>query len=422
MNKQIKPPTQIFGNGRRALISGASIAGPTLAYWLQRYGFSVTVIEQSEAIRLGGYPVDVRGTAMLVAERMELQDELFSAHIHTARATFVDGDGDEIAVIQPELVHGAVPGRDVELPRGELTSLLFLLTRRRVSYRFKTSIVTLDDQVDGVEVTFADGSRETYDIVIGADGVHSHTRKLVFGPESDFARPIGFCFAGFSSPNVLGLSREAICWNVPSQLAALYAVDQFPEKLFTLLAFAHPHELGPEGRDPAFQRDLIEKAFSSAGWKLPNLIKAMKEADDLYFDSVGQIVMPSWTKGRVALVGDAAYAPSFLTGQGTSLALVGAYVLASELALDPDHRKAFSAYEKKLRPFVEMNQATVNHGKVGMIPSTPEQLEQRRAELRSLVGVVPEEQRTGRASHNAFDLSDYAAIQGCSGTSTAVRT
>lgn len=421
MNKPTKPPTRTFGNGRRVLISGASIAGPALAYWLQRYGFSVTVIEQSETIRLGGYPIDLRGTAMLVAERMGLKDELFNAHIQTARVTFVDGDGSEIAVIEPELIHGAVRGQDVELPRGELTSLLFSLTRGRVAYRFNASIAALDDQANGVNVTFADGLRETYDLVIGADGVHSHTRKLVFGPESDFARPIGFCFAGFSSPNALGLSHEAICWNVPGQLAALYAVGRSPETLFTLLAFAHPYELGPEGRDPAFQRDLIEKSFASAGWTLPDLIEAMRDADDLYFDTVEQIVMPSWTKGRVALVGDAAYAPSFLTGQGTSLALVGAYVLASELALDPDHRKAFSAYKKKLHSFVEMNQASVDQGKVGMIPSTPEQLEQRRAGLRSLVGVPAEEQRTGRAAHSAFDLSDYDAIQACSPTSAAVR-
>ncbi|CAH1690734.1 hypothetical protein CHELA1G11_20752 [Hyphomicrobiales bacterium] len=177
MNKHTKPPIQTFSNGGRVLISGASIAGPALAYWLQRYGFSVTVIERSETIRPGGYPIDLRWTAMLVAERMGLKDELFNKHIQTTRATFVDGDGSEIVVIEPELIHGAVRGRDVELPRGELTSLLFLLTRGRVSYRFKTSIAAMDDQADGVKVTFADGLRETYDLVIGADGVpEQHVR------------------------------------------------------------------------------------------------------------------------------------------------------------------------------------------------------------------------------------------------------
>lgn len=419
MPDQLQRSTLSQANGRHVLISGASIAGPALAYWLHRYGFSVTVVEQSDTIRLGGYPIDLRGTAMQVADRMGLLPALQRAHIDTTRATFVDGEGREIATLNPEWITGSVRGRDVELPRGVLTSLLFSLTRHLVSYRFSSSIVASSDGEGGVDVTFSDGRREMFDLVIGADGVHSNTRKLTFGPEQMFAEPIGFCFAAFTTPNTLRLSREAICANVPGRWATLYAAGDHPKTLFTLLAFAHPYALGKEGHDPTFQRDLTAKAFAGAGWKLPELIAEMRTAEDFYFNSVQQIRMPAWAKGRVALVGDAAYSPSFLTGQGSSLALVGAYVLASELALHADHRDAFVAYQRKLRPFVEMNQASIATGKVGMIPMTPEQLMARNARLVELSRSTAAQANTPRAAHSAFDLGEYDGIEASSFTSRA---
>jgi len=413
MSYPLQRSTLSHANGRHVLISGASIAGSALAYWLHRYGFSVTVVEQSETIRRGGYPIDLRGAAIQVADRMGLLPALQRAHIHTVRLTFVDGEGREIATLDPEWVSGGSRERDVELPRGALTSLLFSLTRHEIVYRFSSSIVASNEGDEGVDVTFSDGRRETFDLVIGADGVHSSTRELTFGPEREFAVPIGICFAAFATANTLGLSQEALCANVPGRLAALYAAGEHPEKLFTLLAFAHPYVLGRSGLDPALQRDLTAKAFAGAGWKLPELIATMRTAEDFYFDTVQQIRMPAWTKGRVALVGDAAYSPSFLTGQGSSLALVGAYVLASELALHPDHRGAFVAYERKLRPFVEMNQASITTGRVGMIASTPEQLTERNARLRELTRSAAARANARRPAHSAIDLGEYDALQAC---------
>lgn len=388
------------------MISGASIAGPTAAYWLERHGFDVTVVERSSSIRLGGYPIDLRAAAMDVAERMGLVPDLLSAHVHSQRATFVDGEGGEVAVVDPEWVHGGVRGRDVELPRGILAALLAWLTEQRVTYRFNTSIAALEDDDTGVQVTFDDGSRERFDIVIGADGVHSTTRALVFGDEAQFAHPLGFCFAGFSAPNILALDREAVIANVPGRMAAIYAAGSLPETAFALLAFAHPYRLGRDARDRGFQRELTAKAFAGAKWQLPALLEAMQHAEDFYFDSVEQVRMPAWSSGRVVLVGDAAYAPSFLTGQGSSLALTGGYVLASELARHSDHRAAFAAYERKLRPFVEMNQATVAEGEASMIPVTAGQLEQRTASLRA-VSATPASGDTARTVHSALDLSEY---------------
>ena len=359
---------------RRVLISGASFAGPALAFWLHRYGFAVTVIERAASGRTGGYPIDVRGPAIDVVERMGLLPGLRGAHIASRRLTFIDGEGRALAELGPEMMTG---GRDVEIPRGVLTKMLFDVTRDDVVYRFGTSIERLVDRGADVEVTFSDGGRETFDLVIGADGLHSNTRALAFGPESQFEYPIGFCFAGFVTPNTLGLSREAVCYNVPGRLAALYAVGDLPETVHAFLAFAHPRPSEQEARDQNRQRRLTAEAFAGCGWKTPELVEAMLAANDLYFDAVEQIRMPSWSKGRVALVGDAAYAPSFLTGQGTSLALVGAYVLAGELASHPDHAAAFAAYDRKLRPFVELTQAKVGEGRAMLIPVTQEQLDER---------------------------------------------
>jgi 2-polyprenyl-6-methoxyphenol hydroxylase-like FAD-dependent oxidoreductase len=395
---------------RRVLISGASFAGPALAYWLHRYGFAVTIVERAPSLRTGGYPIDVRGTAIDVVERMGFLPDLRGAHIASKRLTFIDGEGRALAELGPELMTG---GRDVEVPRGVLTKMLFESTRRDASYRFGTSIASLVDRGEDVQVTFDNGGRETFDFVIGADGLHSNTRALVFGPESQFEHPIGFYFAGFLTPNTLGLSREAICCNLPGRLAGLYAVGDRPETVHTFLAFAHPRISEQEVRDQDRQRRLTAEAFAGGGWKIPELVEAMLAADDLYLDAVQQIRMPSWSRGRVALVGDAAYALSFLTGQGTSLALIGAYVLAGELASHADHGAAFAAYDRKLRPFVDLNQAKVAKGRATLIPITQEQMEERNQSFRAMTSIDTSVDRPPAVTpdvHSALDMEDYDRV------------
>ena len=391
---------------RRVLISGASFAGPALAFWLHRYGFAVTIVERAAALRSGGYPIDVRGTAIDVAERMGLLPGLRGAHIGSKRLTFIDGEGRALAEIGPEMMTG---GRDVEVPRGVLTKMLVDLTRDDVIYRFGTSIEHLVDRGEEVEVTFSDGGRASFDVVIGADGLHSNTRALVFGPESQFEYPIGFCFAGFLTPNTLGLSREAVCYNVPGRVAVLYAVGERPETVHAFLAFAHPRLSEQEARDHDRQRRLTAEAFADGGWKTPELVEAMLAADDFYFDTVQQIRMPCWSRGRVALVGDAAHAPSFLTGQGTSLALVGAYVLAGELASHADHTAAFAAYDRKLRPFVELNQARVGEGRATLIPVTQEQLEERNRSFAAMTSRDNTSSDNTSSDTASIDTTDSAA-------------
>lgn len=387
------------GSRRTALVSGASIAGPALAYWLNRRGFAVTVVEKAATLRGGGYPIDIRGPALDVVRRMGLLPRLRDSHIDLGRLTFLDRDGDEITSLRPHLVTGGVAGRDLEVPRGDLTAALHSSVQDDVELMFDDSIETLSQSGTGVDVTFHGGSQRTFDVVVGADGLHSHTRTLVFGPETPFHRHLGYCFAGFSMPNTLGLSHESVLWNTPGRAAALYAAADSNE-VHALLTFSHPDPPSDAFRRPAAQRDLVSEVFADAGWEVPRMLGAMRAADDLFFDAVSQVHMPRWSEGRVALVGDAAHAPSFLTGQGSSLALVGAYMLADSLA-DREHGAGFADYEARTRGFVAANQGLVGTGDATMCPVTEHSLTLRNTRLRNLHAMPAAE---GRPEHSALKL------------------
>ncbi|WP_040791909.1 FAD-dependent monooxygenase [Nocardia paucivorans] len=386
---------------RRVLICGASIAGPASAFWLNRYGFEVTVVERASTPRTGGYPIDVRGTAIEVVRRMGLLPILREAHISTKRITFLDADGGTVAELDPLIVVGGSDG-DLELARGDLANTLYTAVRDEVEFLFDDSIATLAEHDHGVDVTFDSGTCRTFDLVLGADGMHSRIRRLRFGPEQQFHHYLGYCFAGFGMPNTYGLTNEGVVWNTPGRGAALYTAKNNGE-LHALLNFTHPEPPFDILRNPDAQRDLVADVFADAGWEIPTMIDVMRDADDLFFDTVGQIRMPKWSRGRVALVGDAAYAPSFLTGQGSSLALVGAYMLAYALAEYPDHTAAFTAYERNLRDFVTANQALVGTGSAALFPSTARDLEQRNNRLREL-GSAPTVNES--PAHSALTLPD----------------
>ncbi|MFI6536922.1 FAD-dependent monooxygenase [Nonomuraea sp. NPDC050547] len=389
---------------RTILVSGASIAGPALAFWLNRYGYAVTVVEKAGTLRAGGYPIDVRGTALEVLRRMGLLPRLRDAHIDLRRLTFVDGDGGEVASIHPHAVTGGVEGKDLEVRRGDLTNALHAAVRDDVEFLFNDSIDTLDESVHGVDVTFRGGGSRTFDLVVGAEGMHSRTREMLFGPEEGFHHYLGYCFAVFTMRNTFGLSHETVMWNTPGRAAALYAVGD-NDDVHAFLNFARPEPPFEAFPDPEAQRKLVAEVFAGAGWEVPGMLAAMREVDDVFFDAVGQIRMPRWSSGRVALVGDAAYAPSFLTGQGTSLALVGAYMLAGSL-VGRDHAAGFAAYEHGTREFVTMNQGLVGQGGATLFPTTAQALEQRNDRLRKLSAIPPAE---GRPAHSALTLPDFTS-------------
>ncbi|MFF7494534.1 FAD-dependent monooxygenase [Streptomyces rubiginosohelvolus] len=406
------------GRRRTVLVSGASVAGPALAFWLNRYGFAVTVVEKAGALRDGGYPIDVRGTALDVVRRMGILPRLRDAHIDLRRLTFLDEEGAKVASIAPHAVTGGVAGADLEVRRGALADALYSAVRDDVEFLFDDSIHTLGQHRHGVDVTFRRGGSRTFDLVVGADGLHSHTRGLVFGPEERFHRYLGYCFAGFTLPNTFGLVRETTMWNAPGRAAVLYAVGDGDDAVHGFLTFARPQPPLDAFRDPEAQRGLVEGVFADAGWEVPGMLAAMRTADDLFFDVVSQIRMPRWADGRVALVGDAAYAPSFLTGQGSSLALVGAYMLAGSLAAERDHTAAFAAYERDSRTFVTLNQDLVGTGDALLFPTTSRALEERNALLRGLAAAPPAAE--GRPAHAALVLPEFTPTAALSSGRTDV--
>jgi 2-polyprenyl-6-methoxyphenol hydroxylase-like FAD-dependent oxidoreductase len=396
------------GHARTVLVTGASIAGPALAYWLVRYGFDVTLVERAPTIRTGGYAIDIRGTAIDVIDRMGILPAVRAEHVATRQATFVNARGRQVARVNLEDFAPGGGDRHVELARGALTSQLFELIRPQVKHRFGDAITALSDGPNGVDVSFRSGATERFDLVVSGEGLHSTTRALVFGPEANFSRYLGYCFAICELPNKYGLRREAVIYNKPGKAAVLYSTNDGPT-LYALFAHRRPPPAPEEIDDPQRQRTAIARAFADDGWEVPGMIAAMQDTEDFYFDATMQIHMPAWSAGRVAVLGDAAFGPSFFTGQGTSMALVGAYMMARALATDVDPTAAFKAYEAALRPYVAANQGLVKDGSTMLAPGSALALWARN----SMIRLAPLLHRLGvlrqatRKAYEALVLPDF---------------
>ncbi len=337
---------------RNVLISGAGPAGTTLAYWLCRHGFRPTVVERAPAPRDGGQAVDVRGSAIEVAGRAGILDELRQAHTGTRGMSYVSSTGKRLASLNAAF--GVIDAADVEIVRGDLARILHQATSD-VEYIFGDSITGICEHAAAVQVTFERAPARAFDLVVGADGLHSNVRALAFGPESPFIHHLGLYLAIFTTPNDLGLDHWQLIHAVPGKSVTITSARENTEAR-AIFFFAAP-PLDYDHHDTRQQQDILASAFSAEQWEVPRLLKAMRDAPDFYFDSASQIRMDNWSAGRVTLIGDAGYCPSPLSGQGTSLALVGAYVLAGELqAAGGDHRAAYPRYQQQMSGFVEQNQ------------------------------------------------------------------
>ncbi|HTN91219.1 MAG TPA: FAD-dependent monooxygenase [Sorangium sp.] len=400
---------------RNILISGASIAGPALAYWLRRHGFNPTLVERAPALRDGGYAVDVRGPALEVLARMGLGEAARRASTDTLGTSFVDERGGRVADL--ERGFGVLDPADIEIMRGDLAHLLHDATRRDAEYIFGDSITAIAQRGDGVEVTFERSAPRVFDLVVGADGLHSNVRRLVFGEESRFVRHLGSHLAIFTAPNHLGLDRWQLMLNLPGRVVSLKSARGNAELKVSLFFASAP--LRYDHRDAAQQRRLVAEAFAGAGWEMPRVLEAMRDAPDFYFDATSQIRMDRWWSGRVALVGDAAYSASPLTGQGTSLALVGAYVLAGELAAaGGDHRAAFARYQDEMRGYVDRSQESALAIAKGFAPETRWEVWSRNTNLRMLRYLPWKDfvfslmTRDIRRAASAITLKSYRAASG----------
>jgi len=338
------------------LISGASIAGPSLAYWLRRCGYDVVIVERFSALRGGGQPIDVRGVALDVVAQMGLKAQVEAHRTRTVGANVLDSQGVEVERhLDRTLSAGRHDSGDIEIFRDDFAALLHEATQSDVEYRFNDRVTAIEDTGRVVSVSFASGDIRGFDYVIGADGIYSGVRHLAFGPSEHFLKFLGAYVAIFTVENFLDLQD----WQTAIGDERL-GIFVCPAKANSELRVFMMFESEPLPRDlsPADQKAVLAEKFGHFGWAAPRLLALLRMAPDLYFGEIAQTSMPRWSRGRVALVGDAAYSPSPRSGQGTSLALVGAYVLAAELAQHgSDSTAGFAAYERRMRPFVELNQA-----------------------------------------------------------------
>ncbi|TDQ00810.1 FAD-dependent monooxygenase [Labedaea rhizosphaerae] len=344
-------------SGNKVLVSGASIAGPALAHWLSRRGAEVTVVERAEGLRPGGQAVDARGVAKEVIGRMGLDAAVRAARTDTAGAHYVDVDGNILQTFSAEDDGGDGFIADIEILRGDLSQVLYDDTRDGVDYVFGDRIAELTQEADGVDVTFASGERRRFDLVVGADGLHSALRAMVFGPREQFIRHLGLVLAFYSVPNEFGLDRWMIDYQ-EQETGRSAGLRPIPDATRAMAMFSFPAaDFEVDHRDIEAQKRLLRAQMADLGWLSPRILAHLDDTPDFYLDQVAQVVMDRWSNGRVGLIGDAAFCASPMSGAGTGLALVGAYLLAGELAAaDWDPAAGFAGYEARMRSFVEANQ------------------------------------------------------------------
>lgn len=338
------------------LISGASIAGLGTAYWLARYGFKVTVVERAPHLRPGGQALDVRGPALDIAAQMGILDAIRDRSTRLTGMSQVDSSGKEtFRSTERTLTGGQLDSPDVEIMRDELCRILHQAVDGGVEYLFDDSIATLAQDDAGVDVGFERAAPRRFDLVIGADGLHSTVRKLAFGPETQFIRPVGDWYvAVFGMPNFLALEQWEVFYQPEdSTVGAMVMGLQKDAAARAYVGFSAPEAIDFDYRDIAAQKRLVAERVAGAGWVLPQIVEHMMAASDFHFDSMSQIRMDAWSRGRIVLVGDAGYSISPATGQGTTVAMIGAYVLAGELAMHKGNPLAgIAAYENALRDYV----------------------------------------------------------------------
>lgn len=338
-------------------IVGAGIAGPTLAYWLRRYGHEPTLIEKAPRLRTGGYVVDFWGGGYAVAERMGLTDELQTAGYAVQEVRLVNEDSRRVGGFSTEPFGRNLDGRFVTVPRGDLAATIYGLIDHEVETLFGETVSAITQDESGVRVTLENGQSRQFDLLVGAGGIHSPVRSLVFGPASRCETDLGYRVAALEAEGYQ--PRDELVYlahTMPGRMIARFAMRG--EKTLLFFVFTADRMSGPDPQDVSQAKTALRRVFGDAGWECQAILRHVDAAADVYFDRASQIILDRWSNGRVVLIGDAAAAVSLLVGEGAGLAMVQAYVLAGEIsAAGADHHQdAFRRYERRLRPIAEARQ------------------------------------------------------------------
>lgn len=352
------------------LISGAGIAGPALAFWLDKAGFSPVLVESAPQLRSGGFVIDFWGLGYAIAQRMGLRHELDRVGYHVREMRFVDDRGRRIAGFGTKVLQQLTGGHFVTLARSDLSRLLCEKIQGRSEIILGDEIVAIRDQPEGVYVEFRHAPARSFDLVVGADGLHSNVRRLVFGPQAEFETTLGYLAAAFEVSGYRPRDENVyVVYGKPRRMVGRFALHDDR----TLFLFVFVDDVGRETAsfDQQGKRALLREHFASSGWEVPAILDALDRSDEVYLDRVSQIKMPQWSRGRICLVGDAAFCVSLTAGQGSALAMTGAYVLAGELArAGGRHSHAFHSYEQRLRRYVASKQRGAAHFAQAFAPRT----------------------------------------------------
>lgn len=354
---------------KNILISGAGIAGTTLAFWLKQFGFNPTIVEHALRLREGGYAIDFWGAGFDVAERMGVVSDLAKAELGIRELLFVDENSKQKGKMNYVRLKKLMNGRALTLLRSDLAKVIYYHLPSDMDIIFGDTITTIEQHESGVTVSFQSGKTHNFDLLVGADGLHSNVRNLVFGNEKQFEKYYGYYTASFTIGNDLYNEKAFLTYNVPDKQVAIYSLKE--NKAATFFIFTAPQKLSYDHHDLEAQKQILRDEFENIGWKCSEILSNMDTASDFYFDVVSQIQMNSWSDGRVTLVGDACDCPSLLSGQGSTLAMVGAYILAGELKeAHGDYQAAFAQYESIFKPFIDNKQKIAQNFAKSLVPKS----------------------------------------------------
>lgn len=391
----------------KVLISGVGVAGPALAHWLLRHGCDVTMVEEAPALRSGGYIIDFWGTGYDVAERMGLLPRLHERGYHVREVRLVDAAGGRAGGFSADVFSSATHGRFVSIPRGELSAALFESIADHVEVRWGETIRGLVQHDGGVRVAFRNGPSREFDLVIGADGLHSNIRRLTFGAQGEFETYLGYKVAVFEAAGYLPRDEDVyVCYGEPGRQVARFSMRG--DRTMFMFVFLDESSLEPEGHDVPSHKQLLHRRFGTLGWECPQILEAMDEVEHVYLDRVSQVRMRAWSNDRVTLIGDAAACPSLLAGEGSALAMTSAYVLAGELArAGGNWRVGFARHESVMRPFLAAKQQAAERFAASFAPRTQLGLALRNLVTRSFGFAPLANLFLGRSLRDEFTLPEY---------------